>query len=447
MLSRSVPSLKYATRREVVERIALSYHQASLAQKTLLLDTVVAVTWDEAQPGFLEGDLVGHHGGHTRGCFVYTLTLTDIATGWTACLPLLYKSPEAVLAALQQARMLFPFPILGLDVDNGGEFIDTLLVTYCVAEQITFTRGREGLKVDQCFVEQKNGAVVRQFVGHERLVGLQAYRQLRELYRAVRLYVNCFQPSMKLLSKDSEEEKVRRVYDPAKTPLQRLLLSGILPADRQHELSEVAQALDPLSVLHQLEQLQQAVRRCTGTTLPLLQGVAATCIQPFCLQRCLPGALPSEEKGAVSTTAPPTWQREQQRDRGVLDWPRTSRDPFEGQWEQILSLVLAHPEWSGNDLFQQMQHLFPGCYRPSHQQTLQVGLRKIRARLLTIMQEPWPQEVIQAGVSTRISVSFDRPEQEADWPTRALSGSDSYHPWHHSQAGEKSHSPDRTRRV
>lgn len=88
-----------------------------------------------------------------------TLTLTDIATGWTECLPLLYKSPEAVLVALQQARELFPFPILGLDSDNGGAFINESLVAYCEAEQITFTRGREGLKVDQCFVEQKNGAV------------------------------------------------------------------------------------------------------------------------------------------------------------------------------------------------------------------------------------------------------------------------------------------------
>jgi hypothetical protein len=143
--------------------------------------------WDEKEPGFLEGDLVAHCGAHTEGSYLYTLTLTDIATGWTECLPVLYKSPEAVLAAFQQARVLFPFPILGLDVDSGGEFINTPLVKYCETEQITFTRGREGLKADQCFVEQKNRAIVRKMVGHARLVGEQAYRQLRELYRAVRL--------------------------------------------------------------------------------------------------------------------------------------------------------------------------------------------------------------------------------------------------------------------
>jgi len=142
--------------------------------------------WDDAQPGFVEADLVAHHGGDTHGCFLYTLTLTDIATGWTECLPLLYKSSEAVLAAFRLARRCFPFPILGLDTDNGSEFINETVMRYCEAEHITFTRGRPEVKNDQCFVEQKNGAVVRHFVGHGRLVGSGAARQLRELYRALR---------------------------------------------------------------------------------------------------------------------------------------------------------------------------------------------------------------------------------------------------------------------
>src|SRR6202049_1460032 len=98
--------------------------------------------------------------------------------------------------------------------------------------------------------------------GYDRLVGEHAYRQLTELYRALRLYVNCFQPSMKLLSKQRDGKKVRYVYDPAKTPLQRLLLSGILPAEKQRELNAVAQSLDPLRLFHQLFQLQKAVFRC-----------------------------------------------------------------------------------------------------------------------------------------------------------------------------------------
>jgi site-specific recombinase XerD len=351
--------------------------------------------WDTTRPGFLEADLVAHCGKHTQGSYLYTLTLTDVATGWTECLPVLYKSPEAVLSAFQQARTLFPFPILGLDVDNGGEFINLLLMHYCQTEQITFTRGREDLKADQCFVEQKNGAIVRQFAGHGRLVGEQAYRQLRELYRAVRLYVNCFQPSMKMLSKHREEEKVRRVYDAAKTPLHRLLLSGIVSPERQQHLRELEEALDPLRLLQQLENLQRAAwHRCVDASL-LPHVAPAASILSFCIHDCLQGTRLAQEKTPAGALALQPVQAEAAGSSGVLDWPRTSKDPFEGEWERILSLVLSHPEWSGSDLFQQMQRLFPGRYRSSQQRTLQLGLRKIRARLLS-MQEPWPQEVIQA---------------------------------------------------
>jgi hypothetical protein len=161
---------------------------------------------------------VAHGGIQAEGGYVYTLTLTDIATGWTECLPLLYRSRETVLAAFQRAQALFPFPILGIDTDNGGEFLNEEVVAYCEHEQITFTRGRPYQKKDQCFVEQKNGAIVRQVVGYDRFVGEHAHRQLTELYRALRLYVNCFQPSMKLQAKQREGKKVRCIYDPAKTP-------------------------------------------------------------------------------------------------------------------------------------------------------------------------------------------------------------------------------------
>jgi integrase-like protein len=147
--------------------------------------------WDEAKPGFQEVDLVAHCGGRLEGDCLYTITLTDVATGWTECLPLLNRGREAVLAALQRARVLFPFPILGLDTDNGGEFINEEVAAYCVREQITFTRGRPYEKRDQCFVEQKNEVVVRQVVGHGGLMGEHAYRQLDELYRALHWYVNC----------------------------------------------------------------------------------------------------------------------------------------------------------------------------------------------------------------------------------------------------------------
>jgi site-specific recombinase XerD len=550
-MARSSPCLKYPARRQVIERIAPDYRQASSAQKTLLLDTVVAVTgyarkyaigllnhaspgqhlirrqrlprygqevqqallvawkaahrvcakrlipflptlvaalerhghlhlceqsrshllsmsaatadrllqahrkaasrsptitqpgpllkdqipirtfhqWDETRPGFLEADLVGHHGGDIHGSFLYTLTLTDIATGWTECLPLLYKSPEAVLCALQQARTLFPFPIRGLDIDNGGEFINEPLLAYCEAEHITFTRGREGLKQDQCFIEQKNGAVVRQFVGHGRLSGISAYQQLRELYRAVRLYVNAFQPSMKLQEKYQEGEQVHRLYDPAKTPRERLLRSEIVPAEQQQELTAMSEALDPLGLLQQIERLQQALWRGAGTPLPLTQGRPVTTIQPFCLDRCLPGALPPGEREGARTILLPD-------DKEFLEWRRTSRDPFEGQWDLIASLVLAHPEWSGSELLQEMQRLFPGRYPARLLPSLQMGLRKIRARLLDLLKEPWPRDGL-CGPVRRGAPQPPEQEREPQGPTLASPLADLPAWWQKAQAEER----------
>lgn len=127
--------------------------------------------WNEAKPGFLEGDLVAHAGSGQEGTFLSTLTLTDVATGWTEFLPVMGRSRELVLAAFQRARSLFPFPILGLDTDGGGEFINEEMVAYCEREQILLTRGRPYLKNDQASVEQKNGQIVRQVIGHDRYDG------------------------------------------------------------------------------------------------------------------------------------------------------------------------------------------------------------------------------------------------------------------------------------
>ena len=140
----------------------------------------------------MEVDLVAHCGTVHEGSFLSTLVLTDVATGWTECLPLLHKSQHDVLNGLRKVRLLLPFPHLGFDTDNGSEFLNAEVLTYCQQEAITFTRGRTGRKNDQCFVEQKNGAIVRQMVGYDRFAGEHAYRQLGELYRALRLIHQLF---------------------------------------------------------------------------------------------------------------------------------------------------------------------------------------------------------------------------------------------------------------
>jgi len=206
-------------------------HGLSMTKSGTLLKKQIPIRtfqeWNDVKPGFLEADRVAHCATQADGSFLWTLTLTDIATGWTECLALLNKSQETVIAALKRAQHLLPFAMQGIDSDNGSEFINV--------ELLTFTRGRPRHSNEQCYVEQKNGQIVRQVVGYDRLVGELAYRQLTELYRALRLYVNCFQPRVLLQTKQREGSKLRRTYDEAQTPMQRLLVSGALPANKQQE--------------------------------------------------------------------------------------------------------------------------------------------------------------------------------------------------------------------
>ncbi|HEY6411837.1 MAG TPA: transposase family protein, partial [Ktedonobacteraceae bacterium] len=329
--------------------------------------------------------------------------LTDVATGWTECLPLLNRGREAVLAALQRARALFPFPILGIDTDNGGEFINEEVAAYCVREQITFTRGRPNEKRDQCFVEQKNGVVVRQVVGHGRLNGEHAYRQLDGLYRALHWYVNCFQPSMKLVSKQVEGRKIRRIYDAAKTPLQRVLLSGVLPLSQQQELRAVTKALDPLRLFQQVEQLQQATVRCEAGRSSASQPPPTPELLPFHLAGCAAELVLLEGREADEVPS------EEQKIASVLDWRRTSKDPFAGQWEQILAWVRADPTRSSGDILQELQCRFPGRYERSQLRTLQRGIRKIRAQLLQAHEEAGSPQGPQGNVLSTAELSPAKP--------------------------------------
>ena len=251
-------------------------------------------------------------------------------------------------------------------------------------------------------LHQKNGAIVRQVVGYDRLVGEHASRQLTELYRALRLYVNCFQPSMKLLSKQRDGKKVRYVYDPAKTPLQRLLRSGVLPEQKQQEMTEVALALDPILLFQQLEQLQQAVFRCVVNCSPFVASIPPVSIRVFSVERCTAGNVPGE--GSVPDPAAElhTLHGEQEQSKQVLGWRRTHKDPFAGEWEHILTWLVANPERSSGDIFRELQRHSPGRYQPLQIRTLQRGMRKIRAHLLETREEQWQEEVIRGPTPTPI---------------------------------------------
>jgi len=174
--------------------------------------------WDEARPGFFEVDLVAHDGGDVRGVYCYTLTLTDVCTGWTETRALRNRAHRWVLEAMPALQRDLPVPMLGFDSDNGSEFINGDLYTWLTQRKITFTRTRPFRKNDNCFVEQKNGAVVRQAVGYLRYDTDAEFRVLEELYASLRMYVNFFQPQMHLVEKSREGAKVPPAPRPSPDP-------------------------------------------------------------------------------------------------------------------------------------------------------------------------------------------------------------------------------------
>ena len=157
--------------------------------------------WNRPPPGYLEIDLVAHCGDNMGGSFVYSLVATDICTGWTEAVPLLAREQSLVVAGLEAIAVQLPFPVRGIDSDNDSVFINDTLTGYCSVRDIEFTRSRAYRKNDQAWVEQKNGAVIRRFLGHERYSGLVAGQTIAHLHQAMRLYVNYFQPSFKLVEK------------------------------------------------------------------------------------------------------------------------------------------------------------------------------------------------------------------------------------------------------
>jgi len=229
-----------------------SHRGLSTTKPGTLLKQAIAVRtwndWDDARPGFFEIDLVAHCGDTTEGQYLNTLTMTDVWTGWTECLALPNKTQIAVSQAIQAVRPRLPFPLLGLDSDNGSEFINDLLLRYCQAEQITFTRSRPYRKNDQAHVEQKNWSVVRHTVGYDRLETTEELALLTSIYADLRLYVNYFQPVLKLIGKEQIDGKTRKKYDQATTPYRRVLASDQVSLEAKAKLTHEYVRLNPVTL-------------------------------------------------------------------------------------------------------------------------------------------------------------------------------------------------------
>jgi hypothetical protein len=209
--------------------------------------------WNEQEPGFCEIDLVAHCGTTTAGTYVNTLTVTDVATGWTEVVAVANKDQESVRVALEAARGRLPFPLKGIDSDNGSEFLNGHLLRYCRREHLTFTRCRPYHKDDQAHVEQKNWNIVRQLIGYDRFEGDEICAQLNQIYGILHVYVNGYLPVMKLVRRERVGAKVSKRYDQAKTPYRRAQEAAVVAPVQQTTFEAALAEQGPLVLRRRIE--------------------------------------------------------------------------------------------------------------------------------------------------------------------------------------------------
>ncbi|WP_018598789.1 DDE-type integrase/transposase/recombinase [Mycobacterium sp. 155] len=211
--------------------------------------------WDDAVPGFVEIDLVSHDGGVVTGVHAYTLTVTDIATGWTETRSVLGKGEKRVMVALSEIAAGMPFPIRGVDSDNGSEFINFTLLEWCRTRHITFTRSRVGNKNDGCHVEQKNWTTVRVLVGYHRYDTAAEVVLLNKIWVLQSLLGNYFSPQQKLKSKVRRGSKVTKRYHKAATPYRRAQAHAVVTAEEVKHLAEIYAGLNPAALQRHIQAL------------------------------------------------------------------------------------------------------------------------------------------------------------------------------------------------
>lgn len=319
--------------------------------------------WGDPAPGHIEADLVSHSGPVAKGSFAWTFTLTDIATGWTECAPLLVREQTVLVAVLTELRKLMPFTLLGFDTDNDSVFINETVRDYCAASGITFTRCRPYRKNDQAWVEQKNGSVVRRLVGYRRFEGLGATAALADLYAAARLFVNFFQPSFKLAEKHRDGARIHKRYHMPATPYQRLLDDPRTTDATRAHLREMFAGLDPVRLLRDIRAAQQRLVALADATSPSTVSEAPA---PPALEAFLSGLQTLWQGG----DARPTASDKPRQKRG-----RRRPDPLIEATEQLKRWFEEEPWRSGRELLEKLQAEQPGDYPDGLLRTVQRRLK------------------------------------------------------------------------
>lgn len=328
--------------------------------------------WQDTLPGYVEIDFVVHGGGSMSGEYLHSLVATDVCSGWTEAVSLLAREQSLVIEGLRRIRNQMPMPILGINSDNDSAFINETLSSYCKLEGIIFTRSRVHHKNDQAWIEQKNGAVIRKIVGHERFSGIVAGQAMAHLFQTMRLYVNYFQPSFKLRERIRDGAKVRKLYHLPATPCEQLLAHKEVSEQIKGNLRAQNILLDPVELLHRMRQGQSALAALsTGELSP---GPDRQSLDQFLAQ------LPQLWRvGEIR----PTHRKNENK---VRYW-RTREDPFRDVWTDILLWLQKEPDCTAKSLFQRLNDKYPEQFGDGQLRTLQRRIgewRRTMARSLVL---------------------------------------------------------------
>lgn len=325
--------------------------------------------WRDPPPGFFEIDMVEHCGGpKTDGDYVHTLTMTDIATGWTECVAMRMREQMLIVGAFEQVAGELPFAMLGVDSDNDSAFMSESVFDYCKGHGLVQTRSRAYKKNDQAWVEQKNGSIVRRLVGYGRLSGVEATKALATLYDSSRLYVNFFQPSFKLKSKTRDGARVHKIYFQPATPCERLLAHASIEPAIKTRLKAQFESLDPVRLLQDIRGAQQTLSEIAAHGAP---SGAAPARSPD-----VDAFLKSLSMAWKDGEARPTHRKQP----GANHWWRTRVDPFADAWPLVEGWLIAEPSASAKELMDRLATMFPEAYAGNAQlRTLQRRVKAWRA--------------------------------------------------------------------
>lgn len=337
--------------------------------------------WIDAAPGFLEIDFVVHGGGSMAGEYLHSLVATDVCSGWVEAVALLAREQNLVVEGLDRIWAQLPVSVRGIDSDNDGAFINDTLAEYCETRGVEFTRCRPHQKNDQAWVEQKNGAVIRRMVGHERYSGLVAGQALAQLLQVVRLYVNYFQPSFKLRERVREAGKVKKQYHAPATPCDRLLSREDVSEKTKESLRSQRELLDPVELLHRIRQFQTALAALSRGESSL--GPDRKSLNEFM------AALPEMWRlGEVRPT--------HRKPEGVPHYWRTREDPFKDVWAEVLLWLQQEPDATAKGLLERLIERDPQRYGMKFLRTLQRRVsewRRTMASRLVLGNQEGSEEV------------------------------------------------------